>query len=306
MAEGDSIARLAARLERGLVGRRIASSRFQVPALATADLSGWCIGEVASRGKHLLVRLAPPDGRRPRTLHLHLRMDGRLQLRRHAPARLGPDVRLVLDCGDVALVGLAVPVVELVETAAESAVVGHLGPDLCAPGWSAADAAEAASRLAAAPDRPVVEALLDQRNLAGIGNLYAIEGCWLAGLFPWTPIGALGADRLARLVDLEHRLLAAGVAGSGQATTGDRRPGMTHWVYGRKDRPCRRCGTPVRFRDGDGSAAHRPTWWCPSCQPPPVVGAEGLEPSCREAAGFKPAVSAVPPRARGGRSLPGA
>ena len=290
MAEGDSIFRLARRLDGRLAGRTVATSRFAVATLATTDLAGYRLCQVAARGKHLLVRLIPPPPRSgpvrsDLTLHLHLRMDGRLTVRRRIPADLAgsraghPDGRrlsfvLVLrperpgDDPD-ALVGETVPVVELVRTADEGLVVGHLGPDLCEPGWDDASAGEAARRLAAGPQRPVVEALLDQRNLAGIGNLYAVEGCFLAGLWPWTTVGDLAPQRLARLVDLEHRLLAAGVAGSGQATTGDRRKGHTHWVYGRKDRPCRRCGTLVAFRASDGGPSTRPTWWCPACQPCP-------------------------------------
>ena len=117
------------------------------------------------------------------------------------------------------------------------------------------------------PDRPLVEALLDQKNLAGIGNLWAVETCYLRGHSPWTPVRDVdlhGTVRLAR------RMMQHSLEHPGQVTTGDTRRGMTHWVYGRAERPCRRCGTPVLFRDSvTGTPYSRETWWCPSCQPGP-------------------------------------
>ena len=300
MPEGDSIARLAARLRAALVGRTVTSSAFAVAGIATSDLTGRTLVEVGSYGKHLLARF---DGTPPVTLHVHLRMDGSVRVQRlgRGAPRISHDIRFVVVFADVVAVGERVPVVELVETAREHDVVGHLGPDLLAPDWGPPAAAEAVRRLGTTPDRPVIEALLDQRNLAGVGNLYAVEGCFIAGLYPWRPVASL-LDRLPAVVDLEHRMLVQGVRSGVQVTTGDRRNGRTHWVYGRKDQPCRRCGATVRFDPGDGGPGTRATWWCPHCQPARWVGAEGVEPSRREAAGFKPAVSAVPPRARWGRA----
>lgn len=163
---------------------------------------------------------------------------------------------------------LRLPVLELLPSAQEGGAVGHLGPDLLGPDW---DAAEALRRLLADPGRPVGEALLDQRNLAGIGNVYKCELCFLRGVTPWTPVGEVPGPE--RLPVLAKKLLEANKARHGHITTGDTRRGRTHWVYDRADRPCLRCGTLVRVADQGRSAEARVTYWCPRCQrgpaPPP-------------------------------------
>ncbi len=143
-------------------------------------------------------------------------------------------------------------------TSEEARVTAHLGPDLLGPDW---DRDEAVRRLAAEPDRPIGEALLDQRNLAGIGNVYKAEVLFLRGLSPWQPAGKV-AD-LGALAELARRLLEANKERFGHITTGSMRRGEEHWVYGRRGKPCRRCGTPVRSAGQDD----RVTYWCPSCQP---------------------------------------
>jgi endonuclease-8 len=152
-------------------------------------------------------------------------------------------------------------VVELIRTSEERRVVGHLGPDLLGPGW---DRAEAVRRLSAEPDRPVGEALLDQRNLAGIGNIYATEMLFLRGISPWRPVGEV-AD-LDALVELGRRLLDANKARAGQVTTGDTAPGRQTWVYGRAHRPCRRCGTRISRGEQGAAGEERVRFWCPVCQ----------------------------------------
>ena len=111
-----------------------------------------------------------------------------------------------------------------------------------------------------------MEALLDQRNLAGIGNLWAVETCYLRGVSPWTPVREVD---LRAAVRLARRMMRHSLEHPGQVTTGDTRRGRTHWVYGRAERPCRRCATPVAFRDGGPGPYERETWWCPHCQPGP-------------------------------------
>jgi endonuclease VIII len=279
MAEGDSIARLAARMHARTAGALIVRSDFRHPRWATADLSGQRITGWHARGKHLLMRT--DEGW---TLHSHLRMGGR-----GAPvvgtgpaggagraqragavggswnvlrpgARFPRDLRvgLRLEDGRTAA-GVALPVVTLVRTRDEDRVVGHLGPDLLADD---PDLAAAAARLRAEPDRPAVVALLDQRNVAGLGNMWAQELLFLQRTSPWRPIGAVD---LPPLLARGRELLREAVAvNHGQVTTGDPRPGRRHFVYGRKGRPCLRCGTPVAFRPADGRV--RETWWCPRCQ----------------------------------------
>jgi endonuclease-8 len=159
-------------------------------------------------------------------------------------------------------VGFSLGIVELLDRAAEDDAVGHLGPDLLGPDW---DPAEAERRLRADPARPVGEALLDQRNLAGIGNLYKSELCFLSGLHPRTPVGAV--NDLERIVDRAHRMLFVNRARVEQPTTGDLRRGRQHWVYRRDRQPCRRCGTRILVDQQGPEGQERATYWCPTCQP---------------------------------------
>ena len=262
MPEGDSVWKAARRLRGQLVGRTVTSSDFRVPQHATADLSGRSVTAFDSYGKHMLTRF---DG--GLTLHTHFEMDGAWQVvgpGKVLPRSFDDEVRLVLATDGPTAYALRMPVLELIETARESEVVGHLGPDLLGPAW---DESLAVSRLGRDPGRPLVEALLDQRNLAGIGNLWAVETCYLRGHSPWTPVSAVD---LPATVQLARRMMRHSLEHPGQVTTGDTRRGMTHWVYGRADRPCRRCRTPVQWRDAvPGTPYARETWWCPSCQPGP-------------------------------------
>jgi endonuclease-8 len=120
------------------------------------------------------------------------------------------------------------------------------------------------SRLLADPARPVGEALLDQRNLAGIGNIFATEMLFLRGLSPWRPVGEV--PDLRSLVELGQRLLNANKERAGIITTGVARRGEETWVYGRAGRPCRRCGTPVKSASQGRNPKERVTYWCPRCQ----------------------------------------
>jgi endonuclease VIII len=221
------------------------------------------VREATSRGKHILIRV---DG--SVTVHTHLRMDGSWRI---SPAGRFPPrdhrIRLVLENEQWLAVGYLLGVVEVLQTAREDRAVGHLGPDLLGPDW---DTAEAVRRLGAQPDRPIGEALLDQRNLAGIGNLYKAEVLFLRGISPWQPVGRAGD--LEPAVELARRLLEANKERPSQVTTGSTLRGEETWVYGRAGRPCRRCGTRV-LADGyagrGGPAQERVTFWCPSCQPGP-------------------------------------
>ena len=269
MPEGDSVWRAARRLHAALSGRRVVRSDFRVPRHATADLRGALVVETVPRGKHLLTRFDGGGGPGDRiTLHTHLRMDGSwtvLGPGKRLPRRVEPDARVLLAVDDGQTgVGLRLPVVELLPTREEHRVVGHLGPDLLGPDW---DPAEAVRRLRADPDRPLAAALLDQRNLAGLGNLWVNELCFLRGHSPWTPVREVDLPAAA---DLAARMLRASISRpqAHQVTTGDPRPGQAHWVYGRAGEPCRRCGTPVAVAaEVPGDPERRRTWWCPHCQP---------------------------------------
>ena len=257
MPEGDAVWYTARRLHEALAGRPLTRSDFRVPRLATADLTGDVVTETVSRGKHLLTRTSGGL-----TVHTHLRMDGSWRVR-PAAERMAEShrIRLVLANEAWQAIGYQLGVVELLRTSHEDQVTGHLGPDLLGLDW---DCDEAVRRLAAEPDRPIGEALLDQRNLAGIGNIYATEMMFLRGVSPWRPVGNV-AD-LDALVELGRRLLEANKARIGQVTTGDTAPGRRTWVYGRLGQPCRRCGTRIRKGDQGAAGEERIRFWCPACQ----------------------------------------
>jgi endonuclease VIII len=257
MPEGDTVWRTARRLDEALAGQVLTCSDFRVPRFATTDLAGRAVTETVSRGKHLLTRV---DG--GLTVHTHLRMDGSWRIR-PTGGYLPRDhrIRLVLGNDSRQALGYQLGVVEVLPTGSEARVVGHLGPDLLGPDW---DAVEAVRRLRADPNRPVGEALLDQRNLAGIGNIYATEMMFLRGVSPWLPVG--GVADLDALVDLGQRLLEANKTRIGQVTTGDTAPGRRTWVYGRQDQPCRRCGTRIRRGEQGAAGEERIRFWCPACQ----------------------------------------
>jgi endonuclease-8 len=257
--EGDTVWNTARVIEKALAGDVLTGSDFRVPRLATADLAGWTVAESASRGKHLLLRLTR-DGETPLTLHSHLRMDG--AWRAYAPGerwtgRPAHLIRVVLSTARSVAVGYHLHEVELLPTADEGRLVGHLGPDLLGDDW---DPAEAVRRIEAHPDATVAEALLDQRNLAGVGNLYKAETMFLRGLWPWTPVAEV--NDLRALVELAQKLVASNRGRWTQTTTGSLRRGETNYVYGRRAQPCRRCGTAIRKAEQD----ERVTYWCPRCQ----------------------------------------
>ncbi|MET9778058.1 DNA-formamidopyrimidine glycosylase family protein [Streptomyces sp. NPDC006367] len=263
MPEGDTVWQVAKRLHGALAGEVLTRSDFRVPRYATVDLTGRTVLDVIPRGKHLLTRV---EG--GLTVHSHLRMDGSWKVFAAGERWSGGpahQIRIVLGTAGRTAVGYRLPVLELLRTADEQRAVGHLGPDLLGPDW---DPAKALANLRADPVRPLGEALLDQRNLAGIGNIYKCELCFLLGVTPWLPVGKLPADRAEKLPALARRLLEANRDRPARRTTG--LPGQELFVYGRASRPCLRCGTPVRLADqGDGSR-ERPTYWCPACQTGPV------------------------------------
>jgi endonuclease-8 len=157
-------------------------------------------------------------------------------------------------------VGFSLGITEVIPTSEEHTVVGHLGPDLLGDDW---DEDEALRRLLARPERPVGEALLDQGNLAGIGNMYKCEICFLQGIHPLLPVGEV--PDLPRVVRRSKAVLEANKHRVEQTTTGDLRKGRRMWVYRRERQPCLRCGTRIEVAELGGRVTH----WCPRCQPAP-------------------------------------
>jgi endonuclease VIII len=285
MPEGDTIFRAARTLHRALAGHVV--TRFDTayaPLARVHDdtpITGRTVDGVEARGKHLVMRFSgdvtKADAGRvggvwrgPLALRTHMRMHGSWHVYRpgepwQRPAR---EMRVLVATADFVAVGFNVP-----DAAFEKAgdvgtrdPIADLGPDLLG---AAFDAAEAIRRLRARATAPIAEALLDQRALAGIGNVFKSEVLFEGGVHPGTPVDALSDDRLRALVAAARRQLAANVGDAtprvGRRTTGRMAASEGLWVYGRSGRPCRRCGTPIAFvRLGLGA---RPTYWCPTCQP---------------------------------------
>lgn len=259
MPEGDTVHRTATKLDRGLTGQVLTSSDFRIPSLATSDVSGATVTGTVARGKHLLTRLDTGL-----TLRTHLKMEGGwsvhpLGTRWRRPAHTA---RVVLRTATTEAVGFQV-VLDLVRTVREDDLVGHLGPDLLGPDW---DAEVALRNLRTDPTAPIGDALLEQRHLAGIGNVFKAELCFLGRVDPRTPVGDV--PDLAAIVDRAKQLLEANKDRPTRITTGDRRPGHRLWVYGRRG-PCLRCGTRILKAELGPPGQERPTYWCPSCQPLP-------------------------------------
>lgn len=248
MPEGDTVWHTAANLREHLVGRTLTRCDVRVPKFATVDLTGEVVDEVLSRGKHLFIRVGPAS------IHSHLKMDGSWRVGRQ---RVDHRARIILEAGDIRAVGIDLGVLEILERDNDESAVAHLGPDLLGPDWNPQ---LAAANLIADPARPIAVALLDQRVMAGVGNVYSNELCFIFGHLPTAPVRDI-ADPL-RLVSRTREMLWANRSRRNRTTTGDTRAGRQVWVYGRAGQPCRRCGTPIAY-DGD---AERVQYWCPSCQ----------------------------------------
>jgi endonuclease-8 len=263
MPEGDSIFHLATKL-RPLVGREVVS--FSARKMADADartLVGHKVVAVDARGKNLLIRF--DDGR---LLHIHLRMEGRLFFERPRsafwrPITTEPDLRLAVRGGPV-VIGKSLPVLRLLRAKQEQRAgdLASLGPDLCRPDW---DEAEALRRFRALEDRDVADALLVQRAVAGIGNVYKSEVLFLERVAPATRLSAIDDEKLLAILRRASSLLRKNLRG-GPRTTRASLGGARLWVYNRSHKPCFECGTPIqRFMQGPAGSS-RSTYWCPECQ----------------------------------------
>ncbi len=251
----------AKRLNRALTGELLLVGQLRHPRLVEHDLSGLTVTGVRSIGKHLFTRLDDA-----RTLHSHLRMDGAWHLyprggRWHRPAH---QARAVLATSQRVAVGFALHDMALLATCDEHQLVSHLGPDLLDPAWGDQHTKLAATRLAERASEQLGIALLNQRVMAGIGNLYKNELCFLLGVSPFSSVGDISATYV---VTLARRLLLRNADRPEQSTTGELAPGWQHWVYERGGKPCRRCGERIR-RETQGSGVYaRSTYYCPQCQP---------------------------------------
>lgn len=257
MPEGDTVYQAARRLDTSLTGQVLTASDFRIPSLATSDLSGAMVTGTRSRGKHLLTRF--DSGL---TLRTHLKMEGTWQVQPRGTRWRRPahTARVILRTASTEAVGFQV-LLDLVRSAREDDLVGHLGPDLLGLDW---DADIALSRLLADPHATVGDALLEQRNLAGIGNVFKAELCFLGRVDPMTPVRAV--PDLPAVVAKAKQLLEVNKDRPTRITTGDHRRGYQLWVYGRRG-PCLRCGSRINKADQGPPGRQRPSYWCPTCQP---------------------------------------
>lgn len=253
------------RMRAALAGRALVRGELRHPRLVEQDLAGRTVLDVVSVGKHLFTRF--DDGR---SLHSHFRMDGSWHLYRPGMSWQRPahEARAVLATEDRVAVGFALHDLELLPTSAEDRLVGHLGPDLLDPTWNDTHTAEALRRIRARSDHELGLVLLEQRVMAGVGNLYKAEVCFLLGLSPWTVVRDVPDPAAA--VDLSRELLLRNADRPEQSTTGELGRGRQHWVFERSGQRCRRCGARIRTAEqGDGVYA-RIAYWCPHCQPGPA------------------------------------
>jgi endonuclease-8 len=262
--EGDTIFQTAAALRPLLVGREVLAASGRTPGPIMAKVVGSHVTSVEPVGKHMVIRF--DNGL---ALHTHLRMAGTWH--RYAPGerwRLPAwKARVVLEVPEHVVVCFNAPVAELMP---DRAVELHpamlsLGPDLLSDTF---DSPQAFERLRLRSDMEIAEALLDQRAMAGIGNVYKSEILFIESVNPWTLVSALSDELLLALITTARRLLRENIQTNSPhriTTRGDPRARGSLWVYGRTNRPCTRCGTPVRTRRQ--GQLNRPTYWCPRCQP---------------------------------------
>lgn len=260
-------------MHRALAGNVVARFESVLPSLTRVDedhpLTGRTIESVTSAGKHLLMRFSGGL-----VLHTHMRMNGSWHIYRTGERWQRPrrDMRLVIATKDFEAVGFNIPVAEfLTDQQLRRHPLLGLGPDLLSPDF---DRDEALRRLHANGAVAIADALLDQRLLAGIGNVYKSEVLFLCRINPFTRVDRLDDTQLTAAIDTARKLLQINVStqvapmttyGGLRRTTGRSNPSDRLWVYGRARRPCRRCGTAIESRKQGPDA--RSTYWCPACQP---------------------------------------
>jgi len=269
MPEGDTIFRAARTLDRALAGKTVVLFESMLPALDRLEVTGRTIDRVSTAGKHLLMHFSGDL-----VLRTHMRMNGSWHIYRRGEKWQRPrrDMRVVIATEEFEAVGFSIPDAELIAARdlRRHDDLRKLGPDLLA---STFDGEEALRRLRERGETAISDALLNQRIVAGIGNVYKSEVLFLCRVNPFTAVQALDPAQLESIVETARRLLRVNVSeGLAPMTTytGFRRttrrddPTQRLWVYGRARQPCRRCGTPISLSK-QGSDA-RLTYWCGACQ----------------------------------------
>jgi endonuclease-8 len=275
MPEGDSIYRAARTMHRVLAGHVVTKFDTAYAHLDRVNVDTPIVGRTIERcesaGKHHLIVFSGDV-----ILRTHMRMSGSWHLYRHGERWWrGPQaMRVRIDTADWVAVAFQVPVAEFVTSKqlASTDPVAKLGPDLLGREF---DRDEAVRRLIASAHQPIAMSLLDQRLVAGIGNIYKSEVLFLAGVNPFTPASAVPLPLLERMLDIARGLLEDNVIDGTSPRIQTYRslrminPATEHdesvWVYGRAGKPCRKCATPIEMKKMGIDA--RSTYWCPTCQP---------------------------------------
>jgi endonuclease-8 len=278
MPEGDTIFRTARNIGRALIGKPVIGFRSTFPLLMRFNddtpLVGQTVDRVESRGKWLLIHFSGGG-----ILTSHLLMNGRWHIYRQGErwqlARI--HMRIVIENSEYQAVGFRVPVARMhtEQSLARDLQIARSENDLLSEEF---DAEAGLARLLGRPQEALADALLDQTVLAGIGNVFKSEICFVQRLHPFRAVRTLTRDEAAATISSAQKLLKANVLedsgdmivtyrGQQRRTTHASDPGASLWVYGRADEPCRRCGEPIRRRIQGADA--RVTFWCPRCQPMP-------------------------------------
>ena len=262
MPEGDSVYQLSKRLQ-FMTGREVLRTSLRVPKYATVRFDGTTCDRVWPYGKHLFMQFGQ------QILRTHLKMEGTwaMHLAGTRWRKPGYTARVVLELEGaphpkpIEVVGFSLGLVEVFPVAEYRERMGYLGPDMLAEDF---DFDEVAKRIRSRPERTIGQALLDQKNAAGIGNEYRAEICFLAGIDPRSKVSDVDVEAVVKIA---RRLMWTNKDSPIRVTTGVRRAGESSYVFGRNHKPCRRCGTLIE-QDflGGGEDLERVIWWCPHCQ----------------------------------------
>ena len=285
MPEGDSVLQLSNRLQ-WMTGRTVTHTDIRVPRFATVKLDGQRVHRVWPYGKHLFMHIGDS------VVHTHLKMEGVWAIHKAGSRwrKPGYTARIVLRFtpqhpggADIEIVGHELGFVRVFPFAKYAHVVSELGPDILDAGWPEDGLAESTKRIMARPERALGVALLDQGNVAGIGNEYRAEIMFLLGWHPAVPVKAVGRNGVVSALELARRVMWENRLQPVRIFTGDKRPGMGTYVFGRANKPCRRCGHAIAKgslgginaggnRVLDTNELERIIWWCPQCQQFPATG----------------------------------
>ncbi|MBV8516866.1 MAG: Fpg/Nei family DNA glycosylase [Acidobacteria bacterium] len=266
MPEGDTIHRAARTLHAALAGKTITRFESVLPQLARVDedapLAGRVVERVVAEGKNLIIDFS--GGLHLRT---HMRMHGSWHLYRSGEKwrRRRSDMRLVIETDPWIAVAFNVPIAEFHDDAslARQEDLARIGPDFAAATF---DFDEALRRIRARPDEEIADVLLNQRVVAGIGNEFKNEVLFMSRVNPFAKTRDVTDEQLALLLRTMRKLMLANITkrSAGRITTFSLDPRQTQYVFGRGGKPCRKCGTPIRYAKQGPNA--RGTYWCPKCQ----------------------------------------